>query len=36
MLEENALPHEVDDPVYELGFAMGPLTMSDLAELDVG
>ena len=36
MLEEGALPHEVDDPVYELGFAMGPLTMSDLAGLDVG
>lgn len=36
MLEEGALPHEVDDPIYELGFAMGPLTMSDLAGLDVG
>ncbi|MGE0860227.1 MAG: 3-hydroxyacyl-CoA dehydrogenase NAD-binding domain-containing protein [Gammaproteobacteria bacterium] len=36
MLEEGALPHEVDDPIYQLGFAMGPLTMSDLAGLDVG
>lgn len=36
MLEEGAMPHEVDDPIYELGFAMGPLTMSDLAGLDVG
>ena len=36
MLEEGALPHEVDDPIYALGFAMGPLTMSDLAGLDVG
>ncbi len=36
MLEEGALPHEVDNPIYELGFAMGPLTMSDLAGLDVG
>ena len=36
MLEEGALPHEVDDPIYDLGFAMGPLTMSDLAGLDVG
>ena len=36
MLEEGALPHEVDAPIYQLGFAMGPLTMSDLAGLDVG
>lgn len=36
MLEEGALPHQVDDPIYQLGFAMGPLTMSDLAGLDVG
>jgi 3-hydroxyacyl-CoA dehydrogenase len=36
MLEEGALPHEVDGPIYDLGFAMGPLTMSDLAGLDVG
>ena len=28
MLEEGALPHEVDGPIYELGFAMGPLTMA--------
>lgn len=36
LLEEGCLPHEVDAPMYDLGFAMGPLTMSDLAGLDVG
>jgi 3-hydroxyacyl-CoA dehydrogenase len=36
LLEEGCLPHQVDAPAYELGFAMGPLTMSDLAGLDVG
>ena len=36
LLEEGSLPHEVDTPIYDLGFAMGPLTMSDLAGLDVG
>ncbi len=36
LLEEGCLPHEVDQPVYDLGFAMGPLTMSDMAGLDVG
>jgi 3-hydroxyacyl-CoA dehydrogenase len=36
LLEEGCLPDEVDAPVYDLGFAMGPLTMSDLAGLDVG
>ena len=36
LLEEGCLPHEVDAPIYDLGFAMGPLTMSDLAGLDVG
>ena len=36
LLEEGCLPHEVDAPIYDLGFAMGPLTMGDLAGLDVG
>jgi len=36
LLEEGCLPHEVDAPIFDLGFAMGPLTMSDLAGLDVG
>ncbi|MDA0821395.1 MAG: 3-hydroxyacyl-CoA dehydrogenase NAD-binding domain-containing protein [Proteobacteria bacterium] len=36
LLEEGCLPDAVDAPVYDLGFAMGPLTMSDLAGLDVG
>ena len=36
LLEEGCLPHEVDEPIYNLGFAMGPLRMSDLAGLDVG
>lgn len=36
LLEEGCLPDEVDAPIYDLGFAMGPLTMSDLAGLDVG
>jgi 3-hydroxyacyl-CoA dehydrogenase len=36
LLEEGCLPHEVDAPIYELGFAMGPLTMFDMAGLDVG
>lgn len=36
LLEEGCLPHEVDAPIYDLGFAMGPLTMFDMAGLDVG
>lgn len=36
LLEEGCLPHEVDGAIYDLGLAMGPLAMSDLAGLDVG
>ncbi|MGO1118809.1 3-hydroxyacyl-CoA dehydrogenase NAD-binding domain-containing protein [Rhodovibrionaceae bacterium A322] len=36
MLEEGALPHDVDQAIQKWGFAMGPFTMSDLAGNDVG
>lgn len=36
MLEEGALPHEVDQAIYNFGFPMGPFAMGDLAGLDVG
>ena len=36
LLEEGCLPQEVDAAVYELGLAMGPFAMGDLAGLDVG
>jgi 3-hydroxyacyl-CoA dehydrogenase len=36
LLEEGALPHQVDKALYDFGFPMGPLQMSDLAGLDVG
>ncbi|NUM56579.1 MAG: enoyl-CoA hydratase/isomerase family protein [Candidatus Hydrogenedentes bacterium] len=36
LLEEGALPHQVDKAIYHFGFPMGPLQMSDLAGLDVG
>ena len=36
LVEEGALPQEVDGAIYEFGFAMGPLAMGDLAGLDVG
>ena len=35
MLEEGCLPHNIDDTIYDLGLAMGPLSMGDLAGLDV-
>ena len=35
MLEEGALPHEVDSAVESLGFPMGPFAVSDLSGLDV-
>ena len=35
MLEEGCLPHNIDDTIYALGLAMGPLSMGDLAGLDV-
>ena len=36
LLEEGALPQQVDKALYDFGFPMGPLQMSDLAGLDVG
>lgn len=36
LVEEGALPQDVDGAIYEFGFAMGPLAMGDLAGLDVG
>jgi len=36
LLEEGALPHEVDKAIFDFGFPMGPFAMGDLAGLDVG
>ena len=36
MLEEGALPAQIDDVIYNFGFPMGPYAMSDMAGLDVG
>ncbi|MFL6647533.1 MAG: 3-hydroxyacyl-CoA dehydrogenase family protein, partial [Sulfurifustaceae bacterium] len=36
MLEEGALPQQIDKVLYDFGFAMGPFAVSDLAGLDVG
>jgi 3-hydroxyacyl-CoA dehydrogenase len=36
LLEEGALPQQVDKVVYDFGFPMGPFAMGDLAGLDVG
>jgi 3-hydroxyacyl-CoA dehydrogenase len=36
LLEEGALPQQVDKVIYDFGFPMGPFAMSDLAGLDVG
>ncbi|MEO5724264.1 MAG: 3-hydroxyacyl-CoA dehydrogenase NAD-binding domain-containing protein [Ilumatobacteraceae bacterium] len=36
LLEEGAMPWDVDRALYEFGFAMGPFQMSDLAGLDIG
>ena len=36
LIEEGALPQDVDGAIYDFGFAMGPLAMGDLAGLDVG
>ncbi|MDB5745307.1 MAG: 3-hydroxyacyl-CoA dehydrogenase, partial [Massilia sp.] len=36
LLEEGALPEQVDKAVEQFGFAMGPFRMSDLAGNDVG
>lgn len=35
LLEEGALPHQVDKVIYDFGFPMGPFAMNDLAGLDV-
>ena len=36
LIEEGAMPWDVDRALYEFGFAMGPFQMSDLAGLDIG
>lgn len=36
MLEEGALPWQIDKAIYDFGFPMGPYAMGDLAGLDVG
>ncbi|MBI05597.1 MAG: 3-hydroxyacyl-CoA dehydrogenase [Rhodospirillaceae bacterium] len=36
LLEEGALPQEVDKAIFNFGFPMGPFAMGDLAGLDVG
>ena len=36
LLEEGALPAEVDKAIFDFGFPMGPFAMGDLAGLDVG
>ncbi len=36
LLEEGALPHQVDKVLYDFGFAMGPFATGDLSGLDVG
>ena len=35
MLEEGALPWQVDEAIYNFGFPMGPFAMNDLAGIDV-
>jgi len=35
LVEEGAMPWEVDRALYDFGFAMGPFQMSDLAGLDI-
>jgi 3-hydroxyacyl-CoA dehydrogenase len=36
LLEEGALPQQVDRALYDFGLAMGPFAMGDLAGLDIG
>ncbi len=36
LLEEGALPQQVDKVIYDFGFPMGPFQMADLAGLDIG
>lgn len=35
MLEDGALPHEIDAALTEFGFAMGPFAVADLSGLDI-
>jgi 3-hydroxyacyl-CoA dehydrogenase len=35
LLEEGALPQQVDKAIYDFGFAMGPFAVGDVAGLDV-
>jgi 3-hydroxyacyl-CoA dehydrogenase len=36
LLEEGALPQQIDKVIYDFGLPMGPFAMGDLAGLDVG
>ncbi len=36
MLEEGALPWQIDKVIYNFGFPMGPYAMGDMAGLDIG
>ncbi len=36
LLEEGALPQQIDKVLFDFGFAMGPFAVSDLAGLDIG
>ena len=36
LLEEGALPEQIDRVLYEFGFPMGPFAVGDLAGIDVG
>jgi 3-hydroxyacyl-CoA dehydrogenase len=36
LLEEGALPHQIDAALESWGMAMGPLAVGDLAGLDIG
>ena len=36
LILEGAMPWDVDDVLFEIGFPMGPFAMSDLAGLDIG
>lgn len=35
MLEDGALPHEVDEALKDFGFAMGPFAVADMSGLDI-
>ncbi|HWC22747.1 MAG TPA: 3-hydroxyacyl-CoA dehydrogenase NAD-binding domain-containing protein [Flexivirga sp.] len=35
MIEEGALPHEIDDAAVGFGFAMGPFAVADMSGLDI-